>query len=105
MDLINRQGLLAFQFKKLRMGAASLAILSRRSMTRHQDDLHHHGEAPLWPPTKLGCGPRLQELVDSFGEDLSEVLVAVPVPHANLELRQPSCTINQQSVIIFSWFF
>ena len=34
VDLINRQGLLAFQFKKLRMGAASLAILSRRSMTR-----------------------------------------------------------------------
>ena len=31
VDLINRQGLLAFQFKKLRMGAASLAILSRRS--------------------------------------------------------------------------
>jgi hypothetical protein len=34
VNLINRQGLLAFQFKKLRMGAASLAILSRRSMTR-----------------------------------------------------------------------
>jgi hypothetical protein len=41
------------------------------------------------------------ELVNSFGEDLSEGLVSVPVPHADLELRRPSCTVNQQSVIIF----
>jgi hypothetical protein len=94
-----------------RMEAASLAVQEIHDQVDHdlhglhQDDSHGHGESSLWPPAKVVCGPRLQVLVDSFGELLSEGLVAVPVPRADLKRRRPSYAINQQSVIIFSSFF
>ena len=69
----------------------------------HRDGSHRHGEASRWPPAIIVCRPRLEELVDSFGELLSEGLVAVP--RADMERRGPSCAINQQSVIISRHFF
>jgi hypothetical protein len=78
-NLINRQGLLAFQFNNEGHFAGS-PVQEIHDQVDHdlhgprQDDSHLHGEASLWPQAKVVCGPRLQELVDSFGELLSEQL-------------------------------
>ena len=104
LDLRQSQGILAFQFEnggRLRSNPVQEIHdqVDHDLHGPHRDGSHRHGEASRWPPAIIVCRPRLEELVDSFGELLSEGLVAVP--RADMERRGPSCAINQQSVIIF----
>ena len=104
LDLRQSQGILAFQFEnggRLRSNPVQEIHdqVDHDLHGPHRDGSHRHGEASRWPPAIIVCRPRLEELVDSFGELLSEGLVAVP--RADMERRGPSCAINQQSVISF----
>ena len=95
VDRVHSQGILAFQFEKggrLRSNPVQEIHdqVDHDLHGQHRDGSHRHGEASFWLPAIIVCRPRLEELVDSFGELLSKGLVAVPRAEETDPLELPA---------------